>query len=159
MGSIGGEEAIQDPPNHEERILVSVRLRPLNDKELTKNDVSDWECINDNTIIYRNNLPASERSLYPTAYSFGMKNTLIILYLIYQMCLLYFCWIIERIYVVRYKSGDIKSLHEVEDFSLVFTFRSKLILPRIQDHIFAYILFDEMCFLFSDLGCFLFGYR
>lgn len=72
MGSVGGEEAIQDD---EERILVSVRLRPLNDKELARNDVSEWECINDTTIIYRNNLPASERSLYPTAYSFGM-NTL-----------------------------------------------------------------------------------
>lgn len=75
MGSVGGEEAIQDPTSHEERILVSVRFRPLNDKELARNDVSEWECINDTTIIYRNNLPASERSLYPTAYSFGM-NTL-----------------------------------------------------------------------------------
>ncbi|KAJ1408818.1 P-loop containing nucleoside triphosphate hydrolase [Sesbania bispinosa] len=72
MGSVGGEEAIQDPAlaGHEERIHVSVRLRPLNDKELAKNDVSDWECINDTTIIYRSNLSASERSLYPPAYSF-----------------------------------------------------------------------------------------
>ncbi|XP_061345671.1 kinesin-like protein KIN-7E [Gastrolobium bilobum] len=70
MGSVGGEEAIQDPIGREERILVSVRLRPLNDKELARNDVSDWECINDTTIIYRSNLSASERSLYPTAYSF-----------------------------------------------------------------------------------------
>ncbi|XP_057449297.1 kinesin-like protein KIN-7G [Lotus japonicus] len=70
MGSIGGEEAIQDPSGHEERIHVSVRLRPLNDKELARNDVSDWECINDNTILYRSDFSASERSLYPTAYSF-----------------------------------------------------------------------------------------
>ncbi|KAL2348588.1 hypothetical protein Fmac_002588 [Flemingia macrophylla] len=70
MGSVGGEEAIQGPPGHEERILVSVRLRPLNEKELARNDVSDWECINDTTIIYRSNLSASDRSLYPTAYSF-----------------------------------------------------------------------------------------
>ncbi|XP_027361650.1 kinesin-like protein KIN-7H isoform X2 [Abrus precatorius] len=70
MGSVGGEEAIQEPTGHEERILVSVRLRPLNDKELARNDVSDWECINDTTIIYRSNLSASDRSLYPTAYSF-----------------------------------------------------------------------------------------
>lgn len=75
MGSFGGEEAIQHPQGHEERILVSVRLRPLNEKELSRNDVSDWECINDTTIIYRSNLSASDRSLYPTAYSFGM-NTL-----------------------------------------------------------------------------------
>lgn len=75
MGSVGGEEAIHEPTGHDERILVSVRLRPLNEKELARNDLSDWECINDTTIIYRSNLSASDRSLYPTAYSFG-KNTL-----------------------------------------------------------------------------------
>ncbi|CAL0311472.1 unnamed protein product [Lupinus luteus] len=68
MGSFGGEEAMQQ--GHEERILVSVRLRPLNDKELARKDVSEWECTNDTTIICRNNLSASDRSLYPTAYSF-----------------------------------------------------------------------------------------
>ena len=71
MGSFEEEDAIEEAiKNHEERIHVSVRLRPLNDKEIARNDVSDWECINDNTIIYRNNVSASERSLYPTAYSF-----------------------------------------------------------------------------------------
>ncbi|PNY08458.1 kinesin-related protein 4-like [Trifolium pratense] len=71
MGSVGGEEAIEEAgKNHEERIRVSVRIRPLNDKEIARNDVSDWECINDTTIIYRNNISVSERSLYPTAYSF-----------------------------------------------------------------------------------------
>jgi len=75
MGFVGGEEAIQEPTGHDERILVSVRLRPLNEKELARNDVSDWECISDTAIIYRSNLSASDRSLYPTAYSFGM-NTL-----------------------------------------------------------------------------------
>ncbi|CAJ1930357.1 unnamed protein product [Sphenostylis stenocarpa] len=70
MGSVGGEEAIHEPTGHDERILVSVRLRPLNEKELARNDISDWECINDTTIIYRSNLSASDRSLYPTAYSF-----------------------------------------------------------------------------------------
>ena len=75
MGSISGEEALQGPTGREERILVSVRVRPLNDKELARNDVSDWECINDTTIIFRNNnLSASERSLYPTSYSFGTKR-------------------------------------------------------------------------------------
>ncbi|CAK7334349.1 unnamed protein product [Dovyalis caffra] len=54
----------------EEKILVSVRLRPLNEKEITKNDVSDWECINDDTVIYKNNLSVSERSMYPTVYTF-----------------------------------------------------------------------------------------
>ncbi|KAJ4963540.1 hypothetical protein NE237_023479 [Protea cynaroides] len=73
MGSIAGEE----PPRWEkplgtggteEKIFVSVRLRPLNAKEIAKNNVSDWECINDNTIIFRNSLP--ERSMFPTAYTF-----------------------------------------------------------------------------------------
>ncbi|KAJ6353277.1 hypothetical protein OIU76_002317 [Salix suchowensis] len=54
----------------EEKILVSVRLRPLNEKEIARNDVSDWESINGDTVIYRNNLSVSERSMYPTAYTF-----------------------------------------------------------------------------------------
>ncbi|XP_052308815.1 kinesin-like protein KIN-7C isoform X2 [Populus trichocarpa] len=54
----------------EEKIFVSVRLRPLNAKEIARNDVSDWESINYDTVIYRNNLPVSERSMYPTAYTF-----------------------------------------------------------------------------------------
>lgn len=64
----------------DEKILVSVRLRPLNEKENTRNDVSDWECINDDTVIYRNSLSVSERSMYPTAYKFGEK--LIITFLV-----------------------------------------------------------------------------
>uniref|UniRef100_A0A1D1Z8Q8 Kinesin-like protein n=1 Tax=Anthurium amnicola TaxID=1678845 RepID=A0A1D1Z8Q8_9ARAE len=51
-----------------ERIRVSVRLRPLNAKELARNDPLDWECINDTTVIFRNSLP--ERSMFPTAYTF-----------------------------------------------------------------------------------------
>lgn len=68
---MGGEEAVT---GGEERIYVSVRLRPLNDKERAKNDVSDWECINNTTVIHRNNISASDRSLYPTAYTFGKKH-------------------------------------------------------------------------------------
>ncbi|KAB1671068.1 hypothetical protein [Gossypium barbadense] len=70
MGMDGGEEQMQEPAGCEERIFVSVRLRPLNYKEIARQDVSDWECINDNTIIYRNSLSVSERSMYPTAYTF-----------------------------------------------------------------------------------------
>lgn len=55
--------------NQDEKIFVSVRLRPLNEREKASNDASDWECINNSTIIYKNSLP--ERSLYPTAYAFG----------------------------------------------------------------------------------------
>ncbi|EXC35389.1 Kinesin-related protein 4 [Morus notabilis] len=70
MGAVGGEELMQGPGGREEKIFVSIRLRPLNEKEASRNDVSDWECINDDTIIYRNNLSVSERSMYPTGYTF-----------------------------------------------------------------------------------------
>ncbi|PIA55988.1 hypothetical protein AQUCO_00700361v1 [Aquilegia coerulea] len=73
MGSIAGDELMHfektpEVGGQEERILVSVRLRPLNGKEVARNDVSDWETINDNTLIYRNSL--NERSMYPNAYTF-----------------------------------------------------------------------------------------
>ncbi|XP_019177469.1 PREDICTED: kinesin-like protein KIN-7F isoform X3 [Ipomoea nil] len=62
----GGEETMRG-----ERILVSVRLRPLNHKEILRNDVSDWGCVNQTTIVYRNvDLSASERSMYPSVYGF-----------------------------------------------------------------------------------------
>lgn len=78
MGSISGDETMQGPTSSgEERIRVSVRVRPLNDKELAKNDLSEWECINDTTIMYRSNLSATDRSLYPTNYAFG-TNSLIL---------------------------------------------------------------------------------
>lgn len=73
---MAGEELIpgetQDlslPSGQEEKIKVLVRLRPLNDKEIARHDVSDWECINNNTIIFKNTLP--ERSMFPAAYAFG----------------------------------------------------------------------------------------
>lgn len=87
MGAIGGgQELLQqwdrmhqprDSPapavapavGGEERILVSVRLRPLNERELARNDVCDWECIDDHTIMFRNSFP--ERALFPTAHTFG----------------------------------------------------------------------------------------
>ncbi|KAL2520436.1 ATP binding microtubule motor family protein [Forsythia ovata] len=72
MGTMDcGKEVMPGSGSHEEKIYVSVRLRPLNTKEILRSDVSDWECINDNTIIYKNaNLSASERSMFPTAYTF-----------------------------------------------------------------------------------------
>lgn len=80
MGAVAGEELVKwekmgGVGGHEEKILVLVRLRPLSEKEIDVNETGDWECINDTTIIYRSNLSATDRSLYPTAYSFGM-NTL-----------------------------------------------------------------------------------
>lgn len=73
MGSSSGDELsqwdVQSSNGHDERIIVSVRLRPLNDRETARNDVSDWECINNSTIIYKNHI--AERSLFPAAYTFG----------------------------------------------------------------------------------------
>ncbi|KAJ6853577.1 kinesin-like protein KIN-7F isoform X2 [Iris pallida] len=65
MGSIAGDDV---GGGKEERIFVSVRVRPLNERELERSDVSDWECINADTIIFKNSLP--ERSMFPTAYTF-----------------------------------------------------------------------------------------
>lgn len=73
MGSISGDSAagseLDDSNAHEEKIFVSVRLRPLNERELASNEVSDWECINNTTIIFKNSL--QERTLLPAAYTFG----------------------------------------------------------------------------------------
>ncbi|CAH8364481.1 unnamed protein product [Eruca vesicaria subsp. sativa] len=65
-----GEDQMQGSSGREEKIFVSVRLRPLSVRERVRNDVADWECINDETVIYRSHLSISERSMYPTAYTF-----------------------------------------------------------------------------------------
>ena len=64
-------EKMQGPGGREEKILVLVRLRPLSEKELASNEVADWECINDTTILYRNTL--REGSTFPNAYKFGKE--------------------------------------------------------------------------------------
>lgn len=85
MGAIGGDELMEYWEKMEggadvgdgggggrlEKILVSVRLRPLSAKEISANDPADWECINDTTIIFRNSL--GDRSMAPTAYNFGER--------------------------------------------------------------------------------------
>lgn len=82
MGSDAGEEQAEGElekteegsggggGGKEERILVSVRVRPLNAKEIERNDPADWECINNTTVALKNNnLP--DRSACPTVYTFG----------------------------------------------------------------------------------------
>ncbi|TYJ34924.1 hypothetical protein E1A91_A05G201300v1 [Gossypium mustelinum] len=49
-----------------EKIFVSIRLRPLQDK--ARNRICDWECVNNDTIVFKNSLP--ERSMFPAAYTF-----------------------------------------------------------------------------------------
>ncbi|KAA8536043.1 hypothetical protein F0562_028521 [Nyssa sinensis] len=74
MGAIGEEELMKWEKMQgaasagEENILVLVRLRPLSEKEIAGNEVSDWECINETTILFRNSL--QERSMFPTAYTY-----------------------------------------------------------------------------------------
>ncbi|KAL5232280.1 hypothetical protein ABZP36_031056 [Zizania latifolia] len=50
----------------EERIMVSVRLRPLNSREA--GDSSDWECISSTTVMFCSTVP--ERAMFPTAYTY-----------------------------------------------------------------------------------------
>ncbi|XP_051123947.1 kinesin-like protein KIN-7F [Andrographis paniculata] len=68
VGEGPGEPNSRNSGAQEEKIFVAVRLRPLNAKELAKNEVSDWECINSTTILFRNSL--QDRSLAPTPYTF-----------------------------------------------------------------------------------------
>ncbi|XP_059654068.1 kinesin-like protein KIN-7E isoform X2 [Cornus florida] len=74
MGAIGGEELMKWEKMQgaacarEEKILVLVRLRPLSEKEISRNEVSEWECINATSILFRNSL--QERSMFPTPYTF-----------------------------------------------------------------------------------------
>ncbi|CAN8268180.1 unnamed protein product [Cochlearia groenlandica] len=54
----------------QDKIVVCVRLRPLNAKEKARKDMVYWNCINDETIIYKNHLIVSDRSMNPTSYTF-----------------------------------------------------------------------------------------
>ncbi|XP_020241611.1 kinesin-like protein KIN-7F isoform X2 [Asparagus officinalis] len=68
MGSVAGDDvASVGGGGNEERILVSVRLRPLNEREVERNDASDWECISNNTIIFKNTIPGA---MSPSAHTF-----------------------------------------------------------------------------------------
>ncbi|CAI0382922.1 unnamed protein product [Linum tenue] len=71
LGSWGGDESVSisgDVAGESEKIHVAIRLRPLNDKEMVKNDVSDWECISATTLIFKSSMP--DRSMLPSAFTF-----------------------------------------------------------------------------------------
>lgn len=53
----------------EEKIVVTVRLRPLNKREQSAKDHVAWECIDDHTIVYKPT--PQERSPQPTSFTFG----------------------------------------------------------------------------------------
>ncbi|KAK4436923.1 Kinesin-like protein NACK1 [Sesamum alatum] len=52
----------------EEKIVVTVRLRPLNKREQLSKDQIAWECTDDNTIIYKPN--PHERAALPASFTF-----------------------------------------------------------------------------------------
>jgi centromeric protein E len=66
----GDDELSAAVAGKEERIVVSVRVRPLNTKEIDKGDSSDWDCVNNTTIVFKYP-PQGERALFPTSYKFG----------------------------------------------------------------------------------------
>lgn len=54
----------------EEKIRVTVRVRPLNRKEQAMYDLIAWDCTDENTIVFKN--PNHERPTAP--YTFGILN-------------------------------------------------------------------------------------
>lgn len=57
------------PKAKEEKIVVTVRLRPLNKKEQSAKDQVAWECVDDHTIVYKPQ--PQERLTQSAAFTFG----------------------------------------------------------------------------------------
>ena len=55
----------------EEKIFVTVRVRPLSKKELAMKDQVVWECADSQTILYKG--PPQDRAA-PTSYTFGTMS-------------------------------------------------------------------------------------
>lgn len=58
------------PRAKEEKIVVTVRLRPLSKREQAAKDQVAWECIDDQTIVYKP--PINDRSSQPSSFTFGI---------------------------------------------------------------------------------------
>ncbi|KAJ7975156.1 Kinesin-like protein [Quillaja saponaria] len=56
------------PRVREEKIVVTVRLRPLNKREHLAKDQVAWDCIDDHAIVFKH--PPQERSIQPTSFTF-----------------------------------------------------------------------------------------
>lgn len=56
------------PKVKEEKIFVTVRVRPLSKKEQALKDEVAWECADDHTVVYKS---SNERSNLPSSFSFG----------------------------------------------------------------------------------------
>lgn len=57
------------PRSREEKIVVTVRLRPLSKREQLAKDQVAWECIDDHTIVYKP--PPQDRSAQSASFTFG----------------------------------------------------------------------------------------
>ncbi|KAJ7547429.1 hypothetical protein O6H91_08G085700 [Diphasiastrum complanatum] len=68
VGEGGLSEDRAKARDREEKIYVTVRLRPLSSKEVANRETTDWECTNKQTITFKHPLP--ERSPYPSSYTF-----------------------------------------------------------------------------------------
>lgn len=55
------------PRVREEKILVTVRVRPLSRREQSLYDLIAWECVDEHSIVFTS--PNQERA--PTSYTFG----------------------------------------------------------------------------------------
>ncbi|MQL97117.1 hypothetical protein Taro_029803 [Colocasia esculenta] len=55
----------------EEKIFVTVRVRPLSKKELAMKDQVAWECVDENTIVSKS--PSQDRSNSSALYTFGTE--------------------------------------------------------------------------------------
>eukprot|EP00249_Psilotum_nudum_P001977 c14772_g1_i1 orf=85-3021(+) len=58
----------QSNRGREEKILVTVRVRPLSSRELAHHDSSAWDCVDEKAIAFKPSLP--ERSPHPKYYTF-----------------------------------------------------------------------------------------
>ncbi|XP_057465198.1 kinesin-like protein NACK1 [Actinidia eriantha] len=56
------------PKSREEKIVVTVRLRPLNKREQVAKDQVAWECIDDHTIVHKPQ--AHDRAIQPASFAF-----------------------------------------------------------------------------------------
>ena len=55
----------------EEKINVTVRLRPLNEKEMNSNDYCAWKCVDEKTIVHVDYHNIAERASFPQFYFYG----------------------------------------------------------------------------------------
>ncbi|KAH9621701.1 hypothetical protein KSS87_000747 [Heliosperma pusillum] len=56
------------PRQKEDKIVVTVRLRPLSNREQAAKDQVAWDCIDDHTIVYKP--PTNDRSALPSSFTF-----------------------------------------------------------------------------------------